>query len=201
MDTDNNSNKKEVTQESITLGQLIKMVRIEKNISLNKIIESLHLSESIIKKIESDDYGIEKNQTFMKGHARGYAHYLGISHLDITDFFSRMQIGNSYDKLPETPSYFIKEKNHTAKDIARWFSYLAIFCLLFVAFLIWHFKSNPNKQLITLNSHQVQQPVNHLTHRSTDKPPAIHSHLALAKNPTTLNKSDLKHSEPSSQTA
>src|SRR3990167_1963779 len=76
----------------LSLGQLLKNAREQKDLSQDDIADYLRLDKGIIVKIENDEYAQNQLSVFISGYIRSYAKYVQISAEEIESYFLGMGV-------------------------------------------------------------------------------------------------------------
>ncbi len=99
--TDNNDGtvKTETVEKLQSVGQILKVARLDRNMSIQDIAKQLRLSESQVTAIEEDDYSKFSGRTFLHGFIRNYAKLV---HTDTVEFLQLLQ-----QTLPPPSSHVI----------------------------------------------------------------------------------------------
>lgn len=99
--TDNNDETVETgaVEKLQSIGQILKVARLDRNMSIQDIARQLRLSESQVTAIEKDDYSKFSGRTFLHGFIRNYAKLV---HVDTVEFLELLQ-----QTLPPVASHVI----------------------------------------------------------------------------------------------
>ncbi len=88
--TDNNDGtvETEAVEKLQSIGQILKVARLDRNMSIQDVARQLRLSESQVTAIEEDDYSKFSGRTFLHGFIRNYAKLV---HTDTVEFQQLLQ--------------------------------------------------------------------------------------------------------------
>ena len=115
-------------------GSKLTKARRAAGLSREEVAEKLHLSVTMIRQIENDQYDEQIPDAFARGYLRNYAKLLEIEPQEIIARYSQM-IGSSMVKNYYEPSQNITSKS-TQAPLSHWLLWFAIVVVIFLA-TVW----------------------------------------------------------------
>lgn len=91
----------------ITVGEILKKKRIEKNLSLEQVEKATKIRVKFLEAIEEDNYKTLPPSTFIKGFIRNYGTFLGLDAERLLAIFRRQ-----YDEKNSKITFLEQEKPH-----------------------------------------------------------------------------------------
>ncbi|MGD9108144.1 MAG: helix-turn-helix domain-containing protein [Gammaproteobacteria bacterium] len=133
--------------EEVSLGRLLREARESKGMSIETVANELHVSTSIIRMIESDEYDLSaKDSVFMRGYIRLYARLVNLSEDEVGDVFRSLGLVAEVRKIPKREAIKIKQVSFKDKPVKLITNFVII--ILVILLLIWwysHFVANNSK--------------------------------------------------------
>lgn len=100
-----------------SIGEQLKQVREEKNITLDDVANATKISKRYLQAIEEGNYGLLPAQAYVKGCIYNYARYLGLDPKSTVDQYSKLILPNDENYEPITT---MRGSNRNAKrQVAR----------------------------------------------------------------------------------
>lgn len=124
-------------------GEILRSVRINKQLSIENIAERLHLRIKIIEAIECDDYSQMTDFVFVRGYLRAYANLLSISADEVIAIFNEKNV-----EEPRKEKAIWQDNNFENKSTkwVKWLSWSALLLCLTLTALWWNKKNDIPKQ-------------------------------------------------------
>lgn len=126
--------------ESHTLGEKLKMVREEANVSLNEISKATKVRKIYLEKLEEGKFDELPPEVYVRGFLKSYAKYLGIEMTDVMRLYEKEQgIAENIKKLNE-PKIRKKRIQLPSLTITPNIFAIGIFILLVLAGFIYFYR-------------------------------------------------------------
>ncbi|MCG8569750.1 MAG: helix-turn-helix domain-containing protein [Spirochaetes bacterium] len=77
------------------LGDYLKAVREEKNLTIDRIVKETHIIKKFIHAIEDDDYSEFPGEAYLKGFLRNYSEYLGLNADEIIRRYENIKLAEA----------------------------------------------------------------------------------------------------------
>lgn len=119
-------------------GQLLKRVRIEKNVSIENVANQLHLRIKVIESIEQDDYANLPEQVFIRGYLRAYANYLALDADQVICCYNEKFNNNGMPDKPENLLWQNSKVTANGSAWLKWITVIAIVASIIAIALWWH---------------------------------------------------------------
>jgi cytoskeleton protein RodZ len=154
MSAADNKNEHETRQTGIGPGERLQAARIQKGLSLDEIAERMHLSLSILKAIEDNNFEEITAPIFVKGYLRAYARIVSLNEdemiLQYHDFYSEEDppINSTSNILPELS---------VGDARIKWTTYLVILVLGLLLVAWWWNREQNSEVPISLDSQSTEQ--------------------------------------------
>ena len=118
-------------------GSKLKNARTAAGLSLTDIASRLHLRESMLQMIESDNYDKSPELVFVRGYLRAYANLLNLSADEIIAEFNQLDIQDPATQTPVKKYKPIQSSKNKGKYLRR-FTLFIIFVFLVIIGLWWN---------------------------------------------------------------
>lgn len=115
-----------------TLGQELKRLREERNISLHQIADATHIGVRFLQAIESDDYGILPGGIFNRAFVRKFAKQVGLDEEQALAQYER-QLEDAGGEESPRGSYLRAEEYEEKPPSGNWLLSAIVFVLLLAA--------------------------------------------------------------------
>ena len=136
----------------VSLGAIFKAAREKQQLTEEDIADELRLDESIILKIERDEYTGENMTVYERGYFRAYARFVKLPLDDIEQYFIDQGMTKARQEVP--PAKFnLKENVLRRPKPTRWVTRMValILIILVISWVYWQRNSNEEKSAPVLS--------------------------------------------------
>lgn len=164
------------------IGEYLKYIRTDKNISLKKVSQDLKISLNVLQNIEKDNFPDHLNNVFLTGHLRVYAKYLN---LDSDEIIKNFKI--QHFKEPDIPNEIPRPvlKNNFFYNMKS----ISFFSVIFISFGFYFLFIKSN------DLHPIYSITPNIPEFIEYEVEEIEMELALAKEEKLLNSNQINDSK------
>ena len=166
---------KQHSETVISVGERLKRLREEKNLSIEDAARRLYLQTQVIEALEQNDYNNLPNATYVRGYLQNYAKLLGAPVESILALYDNEHTAEPVEIIPEIKP---DTESTRVRKPAVAFLYLVVFVVVLLLFIWWR-------------NHSVLEPIisadtaNNGLHGSDEAPSGLPYPITIVKHPET----------------
>jgi transcriptional regulator with XRE-family HTH domain len=136
-----------------TVGAILKVMRIKKGYSLEKVEQATKIRVKFLLAIEADSYDELPSVSYAKGFVKNYAEYLGLSSKDVLAFFRRQTADVSRQSiLPHTMEREFKRSFFRLTPTRFLIILVAGFLVLFLSYFLYQYRRLQLPPILVIDS-------------------------------------------------